>query len=99
MRISLVAFVLLAAACQQGKSKLDDTPAAKTTTATTPSSGSGADQSHAGSAGSAAVPAEPGEDLDSKDILARTDKASSVYVKHVLIGWKGTAGHDPRSKD
>jgi len=90
MRISLVAFLLLAAACQQGKSKLDDTPAAKTTTAST---GSGAH--NAGSA----TPAEPAEDLDSKDILARTDTASSVYVKHVLIGWKGTAGKDPRSKD
>lgn len=26
-------------------------------------------------------------DLDSKDILARTDPAATVYVKHVLVGW------------
>jgi len=29
----------------------------------------------------------PDEDLDSKDILARTDTAPIAYVKHVLIGW------------
>ncbi|HTR51816.1 MAG TPA: peptidylprolyl isomerase [Kofleriaceae bacterium] len=93
MRISLVAFLLCAAAaCQQGKSKLDDTPAAAKTTTASPS-GSGTHP------GSAATPAEPAEDIDSKDILARTDTAPSVYVKHVLIGWKGTAGKDPRSKD
>src|SRR4051812_48531779 len=42
------------------------------------------------SAGSAApaAPAVPDKDIDSKDILARTDTAKEVSVKHVLIGWK-----------
>ena len=43
-------------------------------------------------------------DLDSKDILARTETAPSVDVKHVLIGWKelGAAyggAMDARAKD
>jgi parvulin-like peptidyl-prolyl isomerase len=84
--------LLIAAACQQGKSKLDNV-------AGTGSSGSstGITVNVAGS-GSAAVAAEPVEDLDSKDILARTETSPSVYVKHVLIGWKGV-GRDPRAKD
>src|ERR1700733_6102730 len=92
MRISLVAgaIFLLAAACQQGKSKLDDMPASKPTTASSPAgSGSGARPGPA-------APAEPGEDIDSKDILARTETSPNVYVKHVLIGWKGT---NPKAKD
>jgi parvulin-like peptidyl-prolyl isomerase len=45
----------------------------------------------------------PGKDIDSKDILARTETASSVQVKHVLIGWKDLSaayrGHmDPRAE-
>ncbi len=47
-------------------------------------------------------PAAPAIDLDSKDILARTDVATSVDVKHVLIGWKDLAAAyhgkiDPRA--
>jgi len=43
-------------------------------------------------------------DLDSKDILARTDTAATVDVKHVLISWKELADAfggrlDPRAKD
>jgi parvulin-like peptidyl-prolyl isomerase len=45
--------------------------------------------------GSASAPAAPGasdQDIDSKDILARTDTApGEVLVKHVLIGWKDLA--------
>jgi parvulin-like peptidyl-prolyl isomerase len=75
MRNTLFAILLLAApACEQGKSKLDDMPAAKTTT---------------GSAGSASA-AKTGDaiNIDSKDILDRKDATAEVQVKHVLIAWK-----------
>lgn len=59
------------------------------------------DTSSTGSAGVAAAKTPPIE-LDSKDILARTDAATSADVKHVLISWKELApafrGHqDPRA--
>jgi len=49
-----------------------------------------------------APPPAPAKDIDSKDILARTETAPHVYVKHVLIGWKDLAGiyqghMDPRA--
>jgi len=47
-------------------------------------------------------PAAPAKDIDSKDILARTETSPQVFVKHVLIGWKDLepvyGGHmDPRA--
>jgi parvulin-like peptidyl-prolyl isomerase len=75
MRKLLFAALLLAAACQQGKSKLDNMPANKVST------GSGS----AGMAGSAAE--TPAIDIDSKDILGREETFATVDVKHVLIGW------------
>lgn len=67
--------------------------------AQTASKGSG---SGSGSSAPAAPPAAPAVDIDSKDILARTETTSPVFVKHVLIGWKELApayqGHlDPRA--
>jgi parvulin-like peptidyl-prolyl isomerase len=47
--------------------------------------------------GSAAIQL-PAIDLDSKDILSRSETFPEVYVKHVLIGWKGAGGSDPRSE-
>ncbi len=49
-------------------------------------------------------PAAPAIDIDSKDILARTETSPSVQVKHVLISWKDLAaayqGHmDPRAQN
>jgi parvulin-like peptidyl-prolyl isomerase len=95
MRTPLVLAVLLAVSCQQGKSKLDSVtaqaPAGSATTTAKPSSvPPGGDQI------APVTPPEPVEDIDSKDILARTETAPSVYVKHVLLGWKGV-GHDPRA--
>ena len=63
------------------------------------------DQSKAPPAAAATAPtapAAPDVDLDSKDLLARTETSPSVDVKHVLIGWKDLAaayhGHiDPRA--
>jgi parvulin-like peptidyl-prolyl isomerase len=58
-------------------------------------SGSGSDQKVVttpgpGSAGggSATAPAAPPKDIDSKDIMARSETFPMVNVKHVLIGWK-----------
>lgn len=76
MRTLLVA-ILLCAACQQGKSKLDNVPAGGANTASGSGSGSGS--------GTTAI------DLDSKDILARPEGSETVLVKHVLIGWKDLA--------
>src|SRR6476646_5034746 len=88
MRPLLLVLLAAAAACPPAKSKLDDQAASPV--------GSGSGFTSPMGSGSAA-PAEPVEDLDSKDILARTDTAPSVYVKHVLIGWKGV-GRDPRAQ-
>lgn len=64
-------------------------------------SGSGAGSAAAGSgSGSAAAPVEA-KDIDSKDILARTETAPEVQVKHVLLAWSGMASPrgqlDPRA--
>ena len=50
-----------------------------------------------GQVGSAAMES-PAIPLDSKDILGRKESNPEVYVKHVLIGWKGTGGSDPRAE-
>lgn len=93
----LVMVLAAAAACESTKSQLDQAappPVASTAEASSTSSTS------AGGTGSAAstAPAAPDVDLDSKDILARTETAPEVYVKHVLIGWKENA-HDPRAEN
>ncbi|HEY3801622.1 MAG TPA: peptidylprolyl isomerase [Kofleriaceae bacterium] len=74
MRISHVAFaVLLAASCDKGKSKLDDLKSSP----------------HAGvMAGSGSAGSTSAVDIDSKDILARTNPADEVDVEWVLIAWK-----------
>src|SRR5512140_1503305 len=90
MRISILAFTVLAAlGCQQGKSKLDNMSGG-TPVHTAPGSGGGSGASDA-------------VDIDSKDILARPAGTEEVQVKHVLIGWKeldATVYHgkiDPRA--
>src|SRR5689334_9563457 len=52
-----------------------------------------------GSGGAAAAPVDPPKDIDSKDILARTETAPQVYVKHVLLGWKELASARPGQSD
>jgi parvulin-like peptidyl-prolyl isomerase len=42
------------------------------------------------------LPPPPPDPLESKDILARTETAPKVKVKHVLLGWAETHGQDPR---
>ena len=88
---SWLAVLLLSSACQKAeKGKV------------TPAAGSG---SGSGSAGSAAVAPTPGpaEDLDSKEILGRSETSPAVQVKHVLIGWSDLASAyggrmDPRAQ-
>lgn len=88
LALSALALALATAGCQKDKTKpAGDT---KTTTATGSGSGSAADPT-AGGSGSL-VPAVPrGKDIDSKDILARTETAEEVEVKHVLLAWKELA--------
>jgi parvulin-like peptidyl-prolyl isomerase len=62
-------------------------------------SGSGAGSAAAGQGSGSAAPVEA-KDIDSKDILARTETAPEVQVKHVLLAWNGMQaqrGLDPRA--
>lgn len=82
--------------CQKGSSKDKDTKDTKDKPTPGLTQGSGK-----GSAGMSA-PAPEAKNIDSKEILARTETSPEVSVKHVLIGWKdlGAAyqGHlDPRA--
>jgi len=64
------------AACQRAGDKSDK-------------AGKATDKAGSGSAsGSGSAEASPVKDIDSKDILARTEVAAESQVKHVLIGWK-----------
>ena len=111
MRTSrLLCALLLAAGCKQEPSKLDTlsnqyplsaaahgcTSSAQSATATTATNPHGQPP---------AAPSVVAEDIDSKDILARTDTAPEVTVKHVLLAWKdldATTYHgriDKRAKD
>ena len=76
---SLVASILiwlLAIGCNPNKPK--DSGGSAGSTGSAGSSGSG------GSAGSAA---QAPDDIDSKDVLARTQVARESYVRHVLLSW------------
>lgn len=99
MRIHLALVLLLAASCQ----KSQETPTAGS------GSGSGSAAMSTKNNGSGATKAKPtppprGAEIDSKDILDRTDVATQVEVKHVLIGWKelepSYRGHmNPKAKE
>ena len=77
MRTYLFAILMAAAACQQGKSKLDDPDP------------NGSHKTHVTATGSGSGSAVPdnAQDIDSKDILARAPVGQEVQVKHILIGW------------
>jgi parvulin-like peptidyl-prolyl isomerase len=93
--IAILVLLIGVAGCQKGSKDNKDKPTA--------GSGQGmAKGSGAGSGAPAAPVPDPAKDLDSKDVLARTETSPEVYVKHVLIGWKDLAaayqGHlDPRA--
>jgi len=85
--------VLALAACQRNPSKLDQAAGSGAAAAKTTTTGSGA-----------MTPPAPAQDIDSHDILNRTETSDEVTVKHVLVSWKDLAGvyrgqQDPRAKD
>ena len=88
-----LAVAVTAAGCQKATTNDKHKPGTGTSTG-----------SAAGTGGGTAVAPAPAKDIDSKDILARTETASTADVKHVLIGWKDLADvygarMDPRAKD
>ncbi|MFN0250098.1 MAG: peptidylprolyl isomerase [Kofleriaceae bacterium] len=89
----------LVASCEKAKSKLD--PTMETGKTGTVATGSGAGSNKASVKNPHDIPT-PGKDIDSKEILARSETAQAVSVKHVLIGWKDLAASyrgqmDPRA--
>ena len=111
-RYTTAVFALLvgAAGCQKGSK---DQAAGSGSGSAQASAGSGQGSAHTAKstdpglapakAGSgSAAPVAEAKDIDSKDILARTEVALEVQVKHVLIGWKDLAAAyrgqmDPRA--
>src|ERR1043165_9878314 len=94
MRITHLAIVLLIAAGCTKASKDQTKGGSNQGSATAPGSGGmahGPSSAGSGSAGwGSAAPSEV-KDIDSKDILARTETTPEVYVKHVLLAWNGMA--------
>jgi parvulin-like peptidyl-prolyl isomerase len=94
-RHTAVAILLLlagAAACQKASK---EKPAA----GSNQGSGSAGVTATTGSGAGMKAPASDAKDIDSKDILARTETTPSVFVKHVLLGWKdlNPGRSDPRA--
>lgn len=95
--------LLVLGACQRTKEKPNANQTGSAGSVVTVNVGSNAGSgSAAGSAGAA-----PGThsvvDLDSKEILARTETVPEAYIKHIMIAWKDLApvyrgGMDPRAQ-
>lgn len=96
--LSICLALLLVAACQKTESKLSEkinvgSNGSAVASGSGPANPHGAPNPHGGSnsrvgSGSAAKPFQtPPKDIDSKDILARTEVSKEVAVKHVLIAW------------
>jgi parvulin-like peptidyl-prolyl isomerase len=82
MRLLVVTTLISLLALGNNKDKPNDAAGSAPRTATPPSAGSGG----SGGSGGSAAPA-PAPDIDSKDILARTEVARESYVRHVLLAW------------
>jgi len=97
--VAILVLLIGASGCQKA-SKDNKDGKDKPTVGSNQGSGLGATT---GSGAGMSPPPPPAEvkDIDSKDILARTETAPVVSVKHVLLGWKELAGHggaaDPRA--
>ncbi|MBA3538616.1 MAG: peptidylprolyl isomerase [Deltaproteobacteria bacterium] len=97
LSLSLACGLLVPAGCQKedSTSKLSNL---------TPPVGSGSAMKRPNGSGAHTLPTPgPFKDIDSKDILARTETSPSVDVKHVLIGWADLEATyrgrmDPRAK-
>jgi len=97
--IAIIVLLIGLAGCRGGSKDHKDKPADGSNQGSGQGSGPGSGQ---GSGAGAKAPAAPAKDIDSKDILARTELSPEVYVKHVLLGWKELEavyrGHlDPRA--
>lgn len=75
-----LALLAAVAGCQRAEKGKENNP---------PTSGTGAGTGTGSGAGSTAPADTTVIDLDSKDILARTELNATAEIKHVLIGWKG----------
>jgi parvulin-like peptidyl-prolyl isomerase len=94
-RNSLVIFALLVSAACENPSPLDMRGKTPALPGPTPAEAS---DPHANPLTPSAKPGQQWIDLDSKDILARTDAAGSAEVKHVLVAWKELASAYPRGR-
>ena len=98
MRITqsiVIALFLLAVGCQKAPK---DQPATGSAGSGHAGSGSGSGTGSGGvsrgsgsGAGSGSAAPVEAKDIDSKDILARTETSPDVFVKHVLLAWNGMA--------
>jgi len=86
--VAILALLIGASGCQKGTSK--DNATGSGSSSGSGKAGSGSAVAHAGSAAGSgsAAPAVEIKDIDSKDILARTESTPEVYVKHIMLGWK-----------
>jgi parvulin-like peptidyl-prolyl isomerase len=84
---SICLALLIVAACQKSDPPPNQKPAGSGSAGVTVTPGSGARRPTGSGSGMQMPPAAPAIDLDSKDILGRTETSPEVQVKHVLIGW------------
>lgn len=99
--------LLLAIGCNQDKTKAQGGGSATAlgSAGSAGSAGTGSAGSGSGSAAGSAAPAA--SDIDSKDVLARTEVAREVHVHHVLLAWRDREAFyaasaiklDPRAKE
>lgn len=100
-RFHVIALVLLigATACQKPASESSEKAGSNAAgsakpAATKPDSEAAKTADTGSGSGSGSAAAEPPvvpKDIDSKDILSRTETSESVYVMHVLLAWKDLA--------
>lgn len=79
--VAILVLLVGLTACQKASKNNKDKPA----TGSNQGSGQGMAK---GSGSGASAPVADAKDIDSKDILARTETSPEVFVKHVLLGWK-----------
>ncbi len=107
MKMHLLLALALVAGCQNTTPKTQQLEHLKPTTTEPSTSSTSTSTSSPGPGAAPTAPPQPAgppaKDIDSKDILARSETSPDVTVKHVLIGWKDLAaayqGHmDPRAE-
>jgi parvulin-like peptidyl-prolyl isomerase len=94
----LLVLLISIAGCQ--KSSKDQAGAGSQGSGQATGSGHGMTHAAGPGSGSGSAAVDPPKDIDSKDILARSETTPEVQVKHVLIGWKDLSNRgrsDPRA--